>query len=200
MLDGLIRRRIDPALNRISRMLAQAGVSANMVTLAGGALGLAAGAAIGLHAYLTGATLILLSRLCDGLDGSIAKIRGKTDFGGFLDIELDMVFYGAIPVGFAIANPADNAVPTVVLLFVFYINAATFLAFAIMAEKRAMPSNVRGEKSLHYTTGLIEASETIVVYLVACLVPDWYAFLAWIFSAALGITALGRALQARRVF
>lgn len=200
MLDGVIRRRIDPVLDRISRMLASAGVSANAVTLTGCAFGLAAGGAIALHAYGMGAVLILLSRLCDGLDGGVAKINGKTDFGGFLDIVLDMVFYGAIPVGFAFADPAANAIPAAVLLFLFYINAATFLAFAVMAEKRAMQSNVRGEKSLHYTTGLVEATETVVVYVIACLVPAWFAVLAWVFAVALAVTALGRILQAQREF
>ncbi len=200
MLDGIIRKGIDPVLNRISRRLADRGVSANAVTLAGAALGLLAGVLIAAHVFVSAAVVILLSRLCDGLDGGVAKIRGKTDFGGILDIVMDMVFYGAIPVGFAFADPANNAIPTVVLLFIFYLNAASFLSYAIMAEKRAMTSTVRGEKSLHYTTGLVEASETIVVYVAACLLPDWYAVLAWIFSVALGLTALGRVLQARRMF
>ena len=200
MLDGVVRKSIDPVLNRISGKLADSGVSANTVTLVGAGLGLLAGLLIATHAFLGAAAVILLSRLCDGLDGGVAKIRGKTDFGGILDIVMDMVFYGAIPVGFAFADPANNAIPTVVLLFIFYLNAASFLSYAIMAEKRAMTTSVRGEKSLHYTTGLIEASETIVVYVVACLLPDWNAVLAWIFSIALGLTALGRLLQARRVF
>jgi phosphatidylglycerophosphate synthase len=200
VLDGVIRRRIDPMLDRIARMLAGAGVSANSVTLAGCALGLAAGGAIALQAFAAGLALTLFSRLCDGLDGAVAKINGKTDFGGILDIVCDMVFYGAVPVGFALADPDVNAIPAAVLLFTFYINAASFLAYSIMAEKRAMQTNVRGEKSLHYTTGLIEATETIVVYAVACLAPDWFALLAWLFSAALVATASGRILQAKRVF
>jgi phosphatidylglycerophosphate synthase len=200
MFDGVIRRSIDPALDRTSRMLAGAGITANAVTLTGCALGIAAGFAIALHYFLTAALLIAVSRICDGLDGGVAKIRGKTDLGGFLDIVLDFVFYGAIPVGFAFADPGQNALPAAVLLFVFYINGASFLAYAIMAEKRKLLSTVRGEKSLFYTTGFVEATETIVVFILACLRPDWFPVLAWIFAAACGYTAVARMFQARREF
>jgi phosphatidylglycerophosphate synthase len=200
MFDGVIRRSIDPALDRISRALAKAGVTANQVTLAGCALGTSAGAAIALHFFLTAALLIILSRLCDGLDGGVAKIRGKTDFGGFLDIVLDFVFYGAVPLGFAFADPQTNAIPAAVLLFVFYINGASFLAYAIMAEKRKLLSTVRGEKSLFYTTGFVEATETIVVFLLACFRPDWFTVLAWVFAAACGYTAVARMFQAKSEF
>jgi phosphatidylglycerophosphate synthase len=200
MFDGVIRRSIDPALDRVSRVLADAGITANTVTLTGCALGVAAGLAIALHYFLTAAFLIAVSRICDGLDGGVAKIRGKTDFGGFLDIVLDFVFYGAIPIGFVLADPEQNALPAAVLLFVFYINGASFLAYAIMAEKRKLLSTVRGEKSLFYTTGFVEATETIIVFILACLRPDWFPALAWIFAAACGYTAVARIFQARREF
>ncbi len=200
MFDGMIRRQIDPLLDAVSRRLADAGVTANAVTLTGCALGLAAGLSIALHFFLTAAFLTVLSRLCDGLDGGVAKIRGKTDFGGFLDIVLDFVFYGAIPVGFALADPAQNALSAAVLLFVFYINGASFLAYAVMAEKRKLQSTVRGEKSLFYTTGFVEATETIAVFIIACFRPDWFPVLAWVFAAACGYTAVARMFQAKREF
>jgi phosphatidylglycerophosphate synthase len=200
MFDGIVRRQIDPLLNAVSRTLAEAGVAANAVTLAGCALGLAAGLSIALHYFVTAAFLTAVSRLCDGLDGGVAKIRGKTDFGGYLDIVLDFVFYGAIPVGFAFADPARNALPAAVLLFIFYINGASFLAYAIMAEKRKMQSTVRGEKSLFYTTGFVEATETILVFMLACFRPGWFPSLAWIFAAACGYTAVSRVIQAGREF
>jgi phosphatidylglycerophosphate synthase len=200
MFDGVVRRNIDPALDLVSRALADAGVTANAVTLTGCALGLAAGLSVALHYFLAAALLIGISRLCDGLDGGVAKIRGKTDFGGFLDIVLDFVFYGAIPLGFAFADPQNNAIPAATLLFVFYINGASFLAYAIMAEKRKLLSTVRGEKSLFYTTGFVEATETIIVFILACVRADWFPALAWTFAAACGYTAVSRIILAGREF
>lgn len=200
MFDGIFRRQIDPLLDALSHRLASAGVSANSVTLAGCALGLAAGVSIAFQHFWIAIFLIAASRLCDGLDGGIAKIKGKTDLGGYLDIVLDFVFYGAIPLGFAFADPAQNALPAAALLFSFYINGASFLAYAIMAEKRGLETKARGEKSLFFTTGLAEATETIAVLLFACLAPTWFPALAWGFAVVCIYTAAARIVQAWREF
>ena len=200
MFDGAIRQIIDPALVKLSSALSNAGISANAMTFIGCGLGLAAALGVALQYYLLGAGLIAISRLCDGLDGGIAKIRGKTDLGGYLDIVLDFVFYGAIPMGFAFADPATNAIPAVVLIFSFYVNGASFLAYAIMAEKRGLQTEVRGSKSLFFTTGLAEATETIAVFLIACLMPGWFPVLTWGFAGLCIYTAVIRIFQAVREF
>src|SRR5689334_15486039 len=71
MLDGWVRRRIDPSLDRMGRALAGAGLSADAVTILGLAAGLGAALMIGLR--LDGPALLLfaLNRLLDGLDGAI---------------------------------------------------------------------------------------------------------------------------------
>ena len=198
MLDGTLRKHLDPALNALARSVAATGIGANAITVAGLVIGLAAAAAIALHWYLAGLALLLLSRLCDGLDGPVARITGKTDFGGYLDITLDFAFYGAIPLGFVIADPSANALAGATLIFSFYVNGASFLAFAIMAEKRKLSTEERGDKSLFFTTGLAEATETIAVFAIVCLFPAWFPAVAWVFAAICFYTALSRILLARR--
>jgi phosphatidylglycerophosphate synthase len=200
MLDGWARRGIDPAVERLARLVARTGVSANAVTVAAFALGALAGVAIALQYFLIGLLLVVVSRIGDGLDGAVARIRGKTDFGGYLDIVLDFFFYGAIPVGFALADPAANAVPAAVLVFSFYVNGASFLAFAILAERRRLATVARGEKSIFFTTGLAEATETIAVFVLACLFPAWFPVLAYGFAAIVFYTALSRIVLAGRQF
>lgn len=200
MLDGVVRKKIDPMLNKFAGRIASRGISANAVTLTGCAIGIVAAYLIAWHFYIIGALLIIISRICDGLDGAVAKINGKTDLGGYLDIVLDFAFYGAIPLGFAFANPATNAVPAAVLIFAFYVNGASFLAYAIMAEKKSMSTTARGDKSLFFTTGLAEATETIAVFLLACIRPDWFPVLAWGFAAVCLYTAISRIALARKAF
>ncbi|MGQ7148234.1 CDP-alcohol phosphatidyltransferase family protein, partial [Escherichia sp. SS-MK2] len=53
--------------------------------------------------YLAALVVILLNRLLDGLDGALARRRGLTDAGGFLDISLDFLFYALVPFGFILA-------------------------------------------------------------------------------------------------
>lgn len=200
MLDGFIRKKIDPTLDKYAQFIASRSISANTITLAGCAIGFVAAYFIAWHFYIVGALLIIVSRICDGLDGAVAKINGKTDIGGYLDIVLDFAFYGAIPLGFAFANPATNAVPAAVLIFSFYINGASFLAYAVMAEKRGMTTNARGEKSLFFATGLAEATETIAFFLIACMGPIWFKFLAWGFALVCIYTAVSRIALAAREF
>jgi phosphatidylglycerophosphate synthase len=200
MLDGVARKAIDPALDHIGRALARKGVTANLVTIAGLALGLAAAFAISQHWYWLGAALILISRLCDGLDGTVARHNGATDFGGYLDIVLDFAFYGAIPLGFAFADPSANALAAALLIFTFYVNGASFLAFAILAEKRKLTEEPRGKKSIFFTTGLAEATETLAVFIAACIWPAWFSVLAYIFAVVCLYTALVRIVQARAIF
>ena len=200
MLDGVARQAIDPALDRIGKALARQGISANMVTISGLIIGLIAAIAIALNWFWFGAALILVSRLCDGLDGTVARHNGATDFGGYLDIVLDFAFYGAIPLGFAFADPSANALAAATLIFSFYVNGASFLAFAILAEKRKLTEEPRGKKSIFFTTGLAEATETLGIFIAACIWPAWFPVLAHVFAAICIYTATVRILEAKQWF
>lgn len=201
MLDGVMRRVLDPGLNRMGRWLAARGAGADAVTLAGLALGL--GAAVMIGAGLPGWVALLpllISRLADGLDGAVARATQKTDFGGYLDITCDFLFYGAIPLAFVLRDPGANAVAAAFLLTSFYINGASFLGYAILAEKHGLESRVRGEKSLYFTTGLLEGTETITFFAALCLWPTVFSPMAWVFGALCFYTAVSRVVLARRVF
>ena len=200
MLDGVARRAIDPLLNRLGQALARAGFSANGVTVAGFTIGLLAAGAIATNHYLTGAALIVLSRLCDGLDGVVARHNGASDFGGYLDIVLDFAFYGIIPLSFAFAAWEINALSASTLIFSFYVNGASFLAYAIMAEKHKEVSEARGKKSIFFTTGLAEATETLAVFIAACVSPAWFPVLAYTFAAVCIYTAAVRIFEAKSQF
>lgn len=199
MLDGFARRLIDPALNRMGRVLA-ARMTADQVTLAGLGFGLLAAASIAAGAPSWALLPLLASRIADGLDGAVARVRGKTDFGGVLDIACDFVFYAAIPLGFVLADPAGNGAAGAALLAAFYINAATFLGYAILAGKRGMETQARGEKSLYFTAGLMEGTETIAFFIAMCLFPAAFMPLALAFAALCLITAVARLRLAARVF
>ncbi|WP_438955884.1 CDP-alcohol phosphatidyltransferase family protein [Cognatiyoonia sp.] len=200
MLDKHARKLIDPPLNRLGQWIAGAGLSANDVTLIGLGLGLFSAALIALG--LTGLALVvlLLSRLADGLDGAVARVMQKTDFGGYLDITCDFLFYGAIPLGFVIMDPDSNAIAGAFLLLSFYFNGASFLGFAILAEMYEMDSIEQGQKSLYYSNGLLEGTETIGFFVLLCLLPTLFAPLAWLFGALCFATAILRIYAARDIF
>ncbi|MCC5992845.1 MAG: CDP-alcohol phosphatidyltransferase family protein [Rhodobacteraceae bacterium] len=200
MLDRHMRPLIDPPLDLLGARVARWGVSANAVTLIGLVLGLAAAGAIIAQLWALAILLILASRLADGLDGAVARANGVSDFGGYLDITCDYVFYAAIPLAFVMLDPAAHGVAGAFLLLSFYVNAGSFLGFAILAEKRQMRSGAHGVKTLYFTGGLLEGTETILFFVALCLVPGWFAPLAWGFGVLCLITALARVVLAWKVF
>lgn len=192
MLDRYATALIKPAVDAVARHLVRAGIQANTVTLFAFGLGLCAAFLIACQAYIWGAALILLSRLCDALDGAVARHTAATDAGGFLDISLDFLFYASIPLAFAVADPRANALPAAALLAAFIGTSSSFLAFAALAAKRGMQNIHYAHKSLYFLGGLTEATETLVFFITACLWPQHFGLLAYLFAGLCCVTIITR--------
>ena len=200
MLDRIAIAFIQPVVTRAAIQLANVGLSANQITVAGFVIGLSAAVAIASENFLLGGGLILLSRTFDALDGAVARLSKVTDAGGFLDITLDFLFYASIPLAFAIANPPQNALPAAVLLAAFMGTGSSFLAFAVMAAKRSMISMAYPNKSLYFLGGLTEATETLVCLCAMCLLPQYFPLLAYTFAALCALTIAMRIRWGMRAF
>lgn len=200
MLDRLALRLTRPAVLALSRPLARAGVSANALTWLGFAIGLLAAALISQGAFWGGLLAIGASRLCDALDGAVARQTQASDLGGFLDITLDFVFYAGIPLAFALADPAHNALAAAVLLASFVGTASSFLAFAVMAAKRGLHNLAVPDKSFYFLGGLTEGTETLAFFAACCFWPSYFAPLAYGFAALCGLTLASRVVWGMRAF
>jgi phosphatidylglycerophosphate synthase len=200
MLDRALLGLLKPALQRAAQRLASAGVSADAVTLGGLGFGVAAAVAIALAQPLLGLALIGASRLADGLDGELARATAPTDRGAFLDITLDFLFYAGIPLAFAVADPAANALPAAVLLAAFIGTGSSFLAFAVLAERRGLKSTGYPSKGFYYLGGLTEGAETIACFALMCLVPQHFAWWAYGFAALCALTTATRLVAGWVIF
>lgn len=192
MLDRYAIALIRKPLTLISAIPDKLGVSANQVTVFGFLIGLCALPALIFEHYLLALGFIVANRIFDGLDGALARRQGITDCGGFLDITLDFLFYSLVPFGFVLANPDSNAVAGAFLIFSFIGTGSSFLSFAIMAGKRNIESPVYKQKSLYYIGGLTEGTETIVCFVLFCLLPQHFAVIAWCFGSLCWITTATR--------
>jgi phosphatidylglycerophosphate synthase len=192
MLDRAAQKILQPVLQANSRVLLRLGLGADVITALGFALGMAAAVAIAHQAWAWGLGLLLASRWLDGLDGALARLTRPTDAGGFLDIALDFLFYAAIPLAFAVADPVANALPAAVLLASFVGTGSSFLAFAVLAEKRQLSDTAMPGKSFYFLGGLTEATETLAVFVAMCWWPQHFAILAYGFSVLCAITTVLR--------
>jgi phosphatidylglycerophosphate synthase len=195
MFDPAMRPLIGPPLERAGAWLAARRVSANTVTLTGLAIGLLVLPCLAYQQYEAALVVILVNRVCDGLDGAIARRAGPTAFGGYLDIVCDAVFYAAVPFGFALADPR-NGLWAALLLGTFVCTMTSFLGRAIVAAKRGEADDgARGRKSFFYAAGIIEGTETIAAFVLFCLLPSHFPLLAGIFSALCLWTVVARVLE-----
>ena len=80
---------------------------------------------------------LILNRVCDGLDGALARLIGETDIGAFYDIVLDFLFYSLFPLSFIILD-LDNVYSICFLLFSFVATQTSFLASAWIIEKNKL--------------------------------------------------------------
>ena len=190
---------VDRMLGPAGQWLADAGVSANLVTLGGFVCGIGAAGSVALGWNLPAVALLLLNRLLDGLDGAVARAAGGTDLGGFLDITMDFIIYSAIPFAFALRDPA-NSTAAAFLIFSFVGTGSSFLAYAVIAQKRGISTESRGKKSFFHLGGLTEGTETIIFLVIVTTLPALFIPLAWMFGALCWVTSSSRIAEAYRQF
>ncbi len=191
MFDRALRRRIDPYLERIAGAAEKAGFGADQVTWVGFGFGLMAMLAIALDAPILGLLLLIANRLCDGLDGALARRKAPTDRGAYLDIVLDFLFYAGFVFACAVAQPSA-ALPAAFLIFSFVGTGTSFLAYAIIAAQRNLPDEPAVKKGFAHLGGLTEGSETLFVFVLMLLWPSAFGLLAWAFGALCWVTTATR--------
>ena len=102
------RQNVKGYLEALVRPLAKAGLTPNAVTVVGLFLSLLSAYLFYLREPRLAALALLIGSLVDALDGTLARMTGKTSrFGAFLDSTLDRVSDGAILFGIALGDLAD---------------------------------------------------------------------------------------------
>lgn len=192
MLDKTTIKWIRAPLNIAASTLHKKGVKANQITLMGFLLGTFVLPSLAFEQYVLGLCFLLLNRIFDGLDGALARIQGPTDAGGFLDITLDFIFYSLVPFGFVLAAPQENAVAGAFLIFSFVGTGSSFLAFSALACKNGIKDPVYKNKSLYYITGLTEGTETLLCFVLMCLLPGHFSVISYVFGVLCWVTTMSR--------
>jgi phosphatidylglycerophosphate synthase len=200
VLDRYALKITKPLVDRAALEIRNKGYGADQVTLVGFGVGLFAALCIAFEFYVFAIIPLLASRIADGLDGAVARHGRPTDRGAFLDIGLDFVFYGSIPLAFAIADTTGNALAAATLLAAFIGTGSSFLAYAAIAEKRGLKSTAYPSKSLYYLGGLTEGTETIACFLVMCIWPQHFAGIAYFYATLCAVTTVTRLVAGWQTF
>ena len=92
MFDRYSQKLVYPALNLLGVFLLRIGLTPNFLSWSGIFFGVSAAVSIYYSFMLFGLLFILINRICDGLDGQMARETEVSDYGGFLDIVFDLRF------------------------------------------------------------------------------------------------------------
>lgn len=173
MFDEVLRPVKERVLYPVAKSLGSI-FSPNMMTGLSLLLGLLSVLLIFQGSFLGAFFLWVLNRITDGLDGTIARITNKqSDLGGYLDIMADFLLYSLIPISFVLYRGMILAelVLLVMMLAVFYLNAASWMYLAGILEKRKAVSK-DSLTSINMPLGLVEGFETIIIYSLFYLLPN----------------------------
>ncbi|MGB5952551.1 MAG: CDP-alcohol phosphatidyltransferase family protein [Ornithinimicrobium sp.] len=205
-----MRAVLAPPMDNLARAIDRPGLTPDRITVVGLVLGLGSALAAGLQLWVLALLLWLTSRLCDGLDGSLARHRARraasggpvddhqAEAGGFLDITADFLVYGATVVGVAMGVTAPTAsggydaswLPFAAVLLAYYVNGTAFLAFSSVAERTGQ--QLDDGRSFSFLAGLAEGTETIAVHSLWLIVPFYAEQIAWVWAAVVAISGAQR--------
>ena len=175
-----LRSNVQSFFDGLGAKLADAGISANVMSVIGFIIGLLAINFISLQMYATGLLCVLINRMFDGLDGAIARKTKITNFGIFLDAVLDYVFYAGVIFAFALARPESNAVASSFMLVGFMASACALLAYGVISSKKNEDMDIL-KKSPLYLGGMAQWSETFMAIVIMCIIPSAFMVLAIFF-------------------
>lgn len=153
--------------------MARIGIRASTITLVGFMMGLGAVAFIVVEEYAGALFFLALNRVCDILDGMLARVRGPTAIGGFLDATLDLLIYAMIPFAFALARQQD-ALAATFLLVGFVVAAVPVLATRVFSPQRSWDDDFV----------LCGHTENFVLVVLLCVAERWtFTPLAYLYGS-----------------
>lgn len=183
MIDSFYRASfqrccVDPVVRRVA-------FYPNAVTLCSLIAGVGAAAAVAGGCSFLALFLWMLSGYLDVLDGSLARAQGiSSPFGTVLDLVSDrMVEFAFVMALFAVDT--SRAVPCLWMLGSMYLCIASFFSVSLFTEGKS-------EKSFVYSPGIIERSETFIVFACMIFLEDSFFLVAMLYSGLVYLTTLVR--------
>jgi phosphatidylglycerophosphate synthase len=196
MIDGYTRNLLPHLTRGLITFYRATGVTPNQLTVLGFLTAVGAAYLVSAGHAWTAIAVWWLGRLIDGTDGILARATGKvSDFGGYLDITLDMAAYSLMVLGFYFWQPQFAALWLVTLiLYVLAITSA--LSLGALERARGLDGDNR---SLKLAAGLAEGGETGISYTLMLLWPQLINVLLPLWIVVLVCTFLARTALAWRL-
>ena len=198
MIDKwLSKTKLNLFFEKLVRKLLLGKISANQMTVIALSIGFLSALSIFLSGILifelpliiSAAILMCISFFFDVLDGTLARLKQPTIFGGILDIFCDRAVEVLIIISLISTAPQVLMWPGIFSLGAIILCLSMFLLVGSAVPVDALEET---KKAIYYRHGLMERSETLIfLFLMVILIP-LRGILLWIFSFLVLITALLR--------
>lgn len=180
MIDSWLRRIKDVLFHPLAQLL-NTFLTPLAVTLMAFATALVASYMLWHQMYLLALFLWIGSRILDGLDGTMARLSNRqTVLGGYIDLVCDVIVYALFPLAAASAG-GEGFMAVALLLAAYYINLTCWAVLAAILERQTYPGGKSDERrtTIIMPRGIIEGFETVVIYGLFCLLPQflWHIFI-----------------------
>ncbi len=176
MVDTNVRRYLQGGFDVVAKGSGLVRLSPNVITVMAFILGGAAAVALAFGFKLISLSLLWVSGLLDVLDGTVARLTNKSSkLGGYLDLVFDRLVEAFMIIAFFILMPG-NTIHYLIFLTGVIFNFSTFMLAASLFENK-------GVKSAHYDIGIVERTETFILFSLMIL----FSGIAFVFIAIFNI-------------
>lgn len=172
MLSEVARKYSRIFLEPIARFISWTGVSPNVITIIGFVLMIGVAVVLARGNLVWGGLLIIGVALFDAIDGTLARLMGRTSrFGAFLDSTLDRFSEAVIYLGIFIHLIGQNRRLELILIYATVVGSLMVSYARARAEGIGVPLKdglfTRFERVLLLVVGLIFNQLTLVLWLLA---------------------------------
>ena len=183
MLDGNWRNVVDRGLSPIGKNLHRAGITADVVTIIGIIMAVAASVSIAFGSLRLGFVLLIMTGISDALDGPVAKASGAASLrGAFFDSVSDRLTDALLLGGIAWFLIGDEPGYTVML------PVSVMFVSLLISYQRAKAESL----GLDAKGGLMERAERFIVLAIGLLFSEALIVILWIMLVLSSFTAAQR--------
>jgi phosphatidylglycerophosphate synthase len=197
MIDNSFRKILPRFVRPVIVFCARKGVHPSVLTIFGLTLAFCAAFAIANGNNILALFFWLSSRMCDGLDGILARHLGLTSaFGSYLDIVCDLASYSAIIFGFYFLYPHLSFYW--ILILCGYVLCITS-ALALGMQEQLLNLSLKDNRGLRLGAGLAEGGETLIAYVVFLCFPSYIEQSVIVWSFVVFLTVFFRTKLAYKI-
>jgi archaetidylinositol phosphate synthase len=183
-----MRKPFQPLFDGLGRGLVKLKMTPNIITCFAFFIGVASAVFIGLGKPYLALLLLWLSGIMDVLDGTVARLTGKSSLtGAYIDLIFDRMVEAIIILGFVFLEPSSYLAYIVFLISVIF-NFTTFIVAGALFKNTGM-------KSIHYDCGIVERTEAFIVFSLMILFEQYIFLILMSFNLLVFITGIIRFIK-----